>query len=145
MNGNGDTNSSENRREKGDDRDHQQHHPRRSLRPLRRSPYAVLNLPESGRFTNHRRWQQPQVGDKHENPLKRAGGRISRRAISDEEVREAYKRLSRLFHPDKRPPGKEREEAQEIFIELLNACESLVCHSALIYLVSMYESIVSVQ
>ncbi|KAL7542584.1 hypothetical protein ACHAXR_012102 [Thalassiosira sp. AJA248-18] len=65
-----------------------------------RSPYAVLNLPPSSGENN-----QP---------------------ISDDKVRDSYKRLSRLLHPDKRPPGKEREDAQEIFIELQHAYETLV-------------------
>ena len=69
-----------------------------SIRPFRRSPYAVLNLPQS------RDEEQP---------------------ISDDKIRDSYKRLSRLLHPDKRPPGKEREDAQEIFIEMQHACKSL--------------------
>lgn len=46
-----------------------------------------------------------------------------RRGCRDDEVRDSYKRLSRLLHPDKRPPGREREDAQELFTELRNACE----------------------
>jgi DnaJ family protein C protein 11 len=65
-----------------------------------RSPYAVLNLP-----------QQQQ----------------SSAAVSDDRIRESYKRLSRLFHPDKHPPGKQRDTAQELFIELYYACESARC------------------
>jgi preprotein translocase subunit Sec63 len=45
--------------------------------------------------------------------------------VSDDEIRDAYKRLSRLLHPDKRPPGRERDVAQDIFTELMNACEYL--------------------
>ncbi|KAL9188437.1 hypothetical protein ACHAXT_006815 [Thalassiosira profunda] len=65
----------------------------------RRSPYAVLNLPCSG-------------GDVP--------------PINDEQIRNAYRRLSRLLHPDKRPPGQEREDAQSVFIELQHAYETLV-------------------
>ena len=61
----------------------------------RRTPYAVLNLSQ----------------------------RSSLNKISDESIRDSYKRLSRLLHPDKRPPGKEREDAQELFIELQHACK----------------------
>ena len=60
----------------------------------RRNPYAVLNLSQS-----------------------------SLNKISDESIRDSYKRLSRLLHPDKRPPGKERDDAQELFIELQHACK----------------------
>jgi len=60
----------------------------------RRSPYAVLNLSQN-----------------------------SLNKISNESIRDSYKRLSRLLHPDKRPPGKERDDAQELFIELQHACK----------------------
>jgi len=60
----------------------------------RRSPYAILNLSQS-----------------------------SLNKISDISIRDSYKRLSRLLHPDKRPPGKERDDAQELFIELQHACK----------------------
>lgn len=50
---------------------------------------------------------------------------MSRNEVSDNEIRDAYKTLSRRLHPDKRPPGRERDDAQEIFTELLNACELL--------------------
>lgn len=63
---------------------------------FRRSPYAVLNLPHG--FDAH----HPINGDK---------------------IRESYKRLSRLLHPDKRPTGKERDDAQELFIEIQHACK----------------------
>ena len=60
----------------------------------RRTPYAVLNLSQS-----------------------------SLNKISNESIRDSYKRLSRLLHPDKRPLGKERDDAQELFIELQHACK----------------------
>ena len=60
----------------------------------RRTPYAILNLSQN-----------------------------SLNKISDESIRDSYKRLSRLLHPDKRPPGKERDDAQELFIELQHACK----------------------
>lgn len=41
------------------------------------------------------------------------------------DIKDAYKRLSRLLHPDKRRAGKERDDAQEAFIELTNAFEIL--------------------
>ncbi len=41
----------------------------------------------------------------------------------DDDIKDAYKHLSRLLHPDKRRPGKERDAAQEAFIELTNAYE----------------------
>ena len=63
----------------------------------RRNPYAVLNLSQS-----------------------------SLNKISDESIRDSYKRLSRLLHPDKRPPGKERDDAQELFIELQHACKLII-------------------
>jgi curved DNA-binding protein CbpA len=44
---------------------------------------------------------------------------------NDEDIKDAYKRLSRLLHPDKRPSGSERQAAQEIFIELRDAYELL--------------------
>lgn len=79
---------------------------RNSTRPFRRSPYAVLNLPQSlsvsGGDENEKQQQQP---------------------ISVDKIRDSYKRLSRLLHPDKRPPGKERDDAQELFIELQHACK----------------------
>lgn len=65
----------------------------------RRSPYAVLNLPRT------------RDGDE--------------RPIGDDDIRDAHKRLSRILHPDKRPPGKEREDTQELFVEMQHACESL--------------------
>eukprot|EP00985_Skeletonema_marinoi_P034401 scaffold43810_cov212-Skeletonema_marinoi.AAC.1 len=43
----------------------------------------------------------------------------------DDGIKDAYKRLSRLLHPDKRRAGKERDAAQEAFIELTNAYEIL--------------------
>ena len=65
--------------------------------PHRRSPYAVLSQTSSQQH------------------------------ISDESIRDSYKRLSRLLHPDKRPPGKERDDAQELFIELQHACKFILC------------------
>ncbi|KAL7496873.1 hypothetical protein ACHAWT_004972 [Skeletonema menzelii] len=44
---------------------------------------------------------------------------------NDDDIKDAYKRLSRLLHPDKRRAGKERDDAQEAFIELTNAFEIL--------------------
>lgn len=44
---------------------------------------------------------------------------------NDEDIKDAYKRLSRLLHPDKRSAGSERQAAQEIFIELRDAYELL--------------------
>mmetsp|Transcript_16485 Transcript_16485/g.47411 ORF Transcript_16485/g.47411 Transcript_16485/m.47411 type:complete len:109 (-) Transcript_16485:2019-2345(-) len=41
----------------------------------------------------------------------------------DDAVQRAYKLLSRAFHPDKQPPGRRREEAQEVFVEIKNACK----------------------
>lgn len=70
---------------------------------FRRSPYAVLNIPRS---CDH--------------------GAQKAIAISSERIRESYKRLSRLLHPDKRLPGEEQEDAQEMFIEVQHACESLI-------------------
>jgi DnaJ-class molecular chaperone len=61
---------------------------------FRRCPYAVLNLPHG--------FDAPINGDR---------------------IRESYKRLSRLLHPDKRPTGKERDDAQELFIEIQHACK----------------------
>jgi len=78
-------------------------------RPIRRSPYAVLNLP-----------QRSESGYSHSHDSTEIK---EQRPISDDRIRDSYKRLSRLLHPDKRPPGKEREDAQEIFIELQHACE----------------------
>ena len=75
------------------------HHPP----PFRRSPYAVLNLPQRNSHDNNE--------SIHQQP------------ISDDKIRDSYKRLSRLLHPDKRPPGKERDDAQELFIELQHACK----------------------
>jgi len=43
----------------------------------------------------------------------------------DDDIKDAYKRLSRLLHPDKRRAGKERDAAQEAFLELTNAYEIL--------------------
>jgi hypothetical protein len=71
-----------------------------------RCPYATLNL--SG----------PDSGIKHDP---------TRAQVSDDDIRDAYKKLSRLLHPDKRSPGKEREDAQEIFTELMNACKLVYC------------------
>jgi hypothetical protein len=69
---------------------------------MKRCPYATLNV--------HR--------------VECAAGHVpSVHQVSDNEIREAYKRLSRIFHPDQRPPGKEREDAQEVFTELMNSCE----------------------
>ena len=45
----------------------------------------------------------------------------------DDDIKDAYKRLSRLLHPDKRRAGRERDAAQESFIELTNAYEVLIC------------------
>ncbi len=89
----------------------------RPIRPFRRSPYAVLNLPENSRRQIHVRQDR------------RANARVGQSTVSEEEIRDAYKRLSRIFHPDKRPPGKEREDAQEMFLELTNACELLDCQA----------------
>ena len=61
------------------------------------TPYAVLNLPQS-------------LDGEH--------------PISYDRIRDSYKRLSRLLHPDKHPPGKERDDAQDLFIELHYACKS---------------------
>ena len=77
--------------------------------PFRRSPYAVLNLP-----------QRNSHDDNNES--------IHQQPISDYKIRDSYKRLSRLLHPDKRPPGKERDDAQELFIELQHACKSVVLY-----------------
>jgi hypothetical protein len=76
------------------------------LQHHRRSPYAVLNLP-----------QQQQ----------------SSAAVCDNRIRDSYKRLSRLFHPDKHPPGKQRDDAQELFIELYYACKNDTCGSCVDY------------
>ena len=43
----------------------------------------------------------------------------------DDDIKDAYKRLSRLLHPDKRRAGRERDAAQESFIELTNAYDVL--------------------
>ncbi len=75
--------------------------------PFRRSPYAVLNLSE--------------IGDDH-----RSGSGLQtymKRDVTQEEIREAYKRLSLLFHPDKQQVGEARGQAQEMFHELTNSCE----------------------
>ena len=72
-----------------------------------RCPYATLNLPSTGESSDQD-WS------------------FTRKAVSDDEIRDAYKRLSRLLHPDKRPPGRERDAAQEIFTELMDACEFIV-------------------
>ena len=70
-----------------------------------RCPYATLNLHGiNSVVTGHDRYS-------------------SRNVVSDNDIRDAYKKLSRVLHPDKRPPGRERDDAQEIFTELLNACE----------------------
>lgn len=75
--------------------------------PFRRSPYAVLNLSEI-------------VGGHHS----RFGLRTCmKKDVTQEEIREAYKRLSLLFHPDKQAPGEARDQAQEMFHELTNSCE----------------------
>jgi preprotein translocase subunit Sec63 len=68
-----------------------------------RCPYATLNL------------LGPDCSGINQDP--------TRAQVSDDDIRDAYKKLSRLLHPDKRSPGKEREDAQEIFTELMNACE----------------------
>ena len=47
------------------------------------------------------------------------------KGCDDDAIKDAYKRLSRLLHPDKRRPGAERDAAQESFIELTNAFEIL--------------------
>lgn len=62
-----------------------------------RNPYAVLNLPQRSDAT------QP---------------------INSDKIRESYRRLSRLLHPDKRPEGKERDDAKALFIEIQRACKS---------------------
>ena len=69
----------------------------------RRSPYAVLNL------------SQTSSNEKQQ------------RVVTEDKIRDSYKRLSRLLHPDKRPPGKERDDAQELFIELQHACKFILC------------------
>ena len=70
--------------------------------PSNRCPYATLNLiPAVG------------VGDDPSQNFQ----------VSDDDIRDAYKRLSRLLHPDKRPPGRERDDAQGIFTEMMNACK----------------------
>ncbi|KAL7436557.1 hypothetical protein ACHAXH_002969 [Discostella pseudostelligera] len=68
-------------------------------RSFRRSPYAVLNLSHGSDSMHH--------------------------PINRDKIRESYKRLSRLLHPDKRPAGKERDDAQELFIEIQHAYETL--------------------
>ena len=60
-----------------------------------RSPYVVLNLHQD---------------DEH-------------RPISDDKIKDSYKRLSLLLHPDKQVTEKERDDAQELFIELQLACK----------------------
>lgn len=67
-----------------------------SRKSFRRSPYAVLNL---------------------------SHGFDAKQPINGDKIRESYKRLSRLLHPDKRPAGKERDDAQELFIEIQHACK----------------------
>ncbi|KAL7521754.1 hypothetical protein ACHAWX_006434 [Stephanocyclus meneghinianus] len=79
-----------------------------AMLPPRRCPYATLNLPD------HR----------HERD-RREGSSQKEERVSDEKIRDAYKRLSRHLHPDKFPPGRPREDAQEIFTELMNAYEIL--------------------
>ncbi|KAL7463634.1 hypothetical protein ACHAXS_003999 [Conticribra weissflogii] len=77
--------------------------------PFRRSPYAVLNLSE--------------IGDDHRS---RSGLQTyMKRDVTQEEIREAYKRLSLLFHPDKQQVGEARGQAQEMFHELTNSYEIL--------------------
>ncbi|KAL7554371.1 hypothetical protein ACHAWF_017823 [Thalassiosira exigua] len=90
-----------------------------SVRPVvRRSPYAVLNLPPTTTRAGSGSGSGSGSGGGEE-------GREDRRPVGDDEVRDAYKRLSRLLHPDKRPPGREREDARETFLELRNAYEIL--------------------
>ena len=55
--------------------------------------------------------------------LQGADSDTDKRQVGEHEIRDTYKRLSRLLHPDKRPPGRERDDAQEVFNELMNACE----------------------
>eukprot|EP00804_Cyclotella_cryptica_P021781 CCRYP_000775-RA/>CCRYP_000775-RA protein AED:0.24 eAED:0.24 QI:250/1/1/1/1/1/2/2392/748 len=84
--------------------------PPTTMAPPRRCPYATLNLPDRSHNCNN---------DKGAWPSSWAD------RVSDDEIRDAYKRLSRHLHPDKFPPGREREDAQEIFTELMNAYEIL--------------------
>ena len=74
----------------------------RGAQPHHHCPYAVLNLPSHN--DDDKQQKQP---------------------ISDDKIRDAYKRLSRVLHPDKRPPGKERDDAQELFSTLQHAYETL--------------------
>ena len=67
-----------------------------SRKSFRRSPYAVLNLTQ---------------------------GFYAKQPINGDKIRESYKRLSRLLHPHKRAAGKERDDAQELFIEIQHACK----------------------
>ena len=85
----------------------------------RRSPYAVLNL-------------SPTV-DEHGGNNNNSAHQHQHQPISDDKIRDSYKRLSRLLHPDKRPPGKEREDAQEIFIELQHACKFIYTFCVVYY------------
>ncbi|EED91170.1 heat shock protein, partial [Thalassiosira pseudonana CCMP1335] len=80
------------------------------VHPLLRSPYAVLNLPDNSRQRSS--WSTDTSVD-------------GARRVGEDEIKDAYKQLSRLLHPDKRRPGKERDDAQEVFIELMNAYEIL--------------------
>jgi hypothetical protein len=43
-----------------------------------------------------------------------------------EEIQKSYKLLSRSFHPDKQPPGPQREAAQKYFIQLKGSYDILV-------------------
>jgi DnaJ family protein C protein 11 len=47
------------------------------------------------------------------------------RDASEAMIQSSYKNLSRTFHPDKHPPGKSREAAQEVFVSFKNAHEIL--------------------
>ena len=87
---------------------HKNVRPTTTMVPPRRCPYATLNLPDHHRNHDH---------DRREGPSRKE------EQVNDDEIRDAYKRLSRHLHPDKFPPGRAREDAQEIFTELMNACE----------------------
>lgn len=95
-------------------------------------------------FTMHNGWRMNKDEGYHSNRSGKGTGNSrsfrrspyavlnldDKRAIGDDKIRDSYRRLSRLLHPDKRPPGKERDDAQELFIELQHACK----HSAMIFL-----------
>jgi len=49
---------------------------------------------------------------------------LSTSATTDD-IQRSYKQLSRVFHPDKQPPGPTQEHAQQIFIEFKNSHDIL--------------------